>query len=397
MLNINLGDNHYTAISPSEHLRVDFNDMLLPCAIYNYKRPIDNNSGVIDKSRKYIPPIEDTYNALKADTGWDDDTILAYLIEVYMPVRYFQNREFAKIVKTIGFVGKRGSGKSASAANLLVMDWLIHDKPVFSNMDIAVRVVYKDLEKEFRSRRLDTLEILSLDVGNVEGGVVFIDEINMSAAESSRHMSGANLEFSYAMQQIRKLGLSVVWTAQGWEWVDNRVRWQTDFCVMCRDCFQDKSYHATCYGDKSMWRVCDISGLTGKVPDSDGRESQWIINYLVWTGAIWNKPIWAAYDTKETQTGGYIEAFKAAKAQEKYVKQFQVGEAKDAPAKELVESLIASEIEAFYADSFWLKNGVTRLGDKQRIGRQLKPYFNRRLTTDGYFYERKNKQNEGLD
>ena len=98
--------------------------------------------------------------------------------------------------KVIGFIGSRGSGKTCSAVNVLTLDWLIRGEPVWSNVDIDVSVRYRDTKVVYRTHDLNTIDLFTMD--NVKGGAVFVDEINMTAAEGTRHMSGANLAFSNA-------------------------------------------------------------------------------------------------------------------------------------------------------------------------------------------------------
>ena len=235
MMTINLAKGFFNSIKGHNVLKVNFNDLVYPSTRYKF---------LVREHEKDLPDISETYQ-LCIIAGMDEKQIINTLIRLYFPLKFFNVGSYENMALVIGLIGQRGTGKTAGAVEITSCDYLLRDKPVLSNVPIEIRVVYKDAEKIFRSIPLEELDMLDLTM-DYGGGCVLYDEVNMEAAESTRFSSSANLQFSYAIQQIRKRQLSLIWTCQGWNWIDNRLRWQTDFVMACRDASLEKKLHRSC-------------------------------------------------------------------------------------------------------------------------------------------------------
>ena len=340
----------------------------------------------------YLPPVglmscEKFYDGLKAE-GYSGEAIIFKMIRLYIPWFQFNIGHLEKISKIIGLIGHRGSCKTASAVYMLIFDYLIRDLPVFSNVDIAVKVRYRDAEKVFTSRPWQGTDMLDID-GDCRGGCVFVDEINLSAAESTRHMASANLAWSNDLQQLRKKQLNVIWTAQGWSTVDNRTRWQTDYVIECQDCFNDHSYRAKCPGDKTKWQVYELSGLSGEFDLAYELEHRFLMHYKIGeTQMIWLRPIsWPAYDTFQAQDADYIRQYKLKQATTDRENKEAILTARHENDQQLVDGIVK---DSFYASDFWEQVGA--VGDKTRqalLGRMISlAGYKRKRDSMGYYYIR---------
>lgn len=306
IMTINLAKGHFNAVNGHEVLKANFNDLELPNKRYMF---------LAKQYESRLPDISTAYQTC-IDAGMGQGELIDTLIQLYYPLRFFHIGDYEKMAIVLGFIGMRGSGKTCSAVMVAVSDFLLRGMPVWSNVPITVRVVYRDAEKIYTSNNLDDLDMLDLteDYG---GGCVLYDEVNMEAAESTRYASGANLKFAYAMQQIRKRQLSLIWTCQGWSWIDNRLRWQTDFCIACRDAgLEKKKYDTNGIGDKAVWRVHDLSGTSGKFDYDYELRHRYLTDYLISSMLVWLRPWWHAYNTGQLQgQRDYIREYKVAQAQ----------------------------------------------------------------------------------
>lgn len=321
-----------------------------------------------------LPRISDAYELCERAHMSGEETI-DFLLKVYHLYRHFRMGHLAKLPLVICFVGNRGSGKSAGAVHTCILDFMLCGYKVWSNLDIAVRVVYKDAEKIFRTEDLNKANLLDLD-GTYQHGVIFIDEVNVTLSESRRSMSNMNLNFNYAIQQIRKRDLSMIMTLQNETWLDSRIRWQMDFAVKCEDAYFTHSYGAECVGDKSKWKVYDISGITGKVDERT--EDGWIINRC----GVWNRPFWKAYNTFQIQTHEDPRAI------------MDMQKANSINARENEADAIASKLCSLGfprvdTEEVWNQLNITNRELKIAVGESLarKGVVKRRGTDNKYFYQ----------
>lgn len=374
MLTMNLADDCWKV--PNRKIRINYSYNRLPCR---------RRGPSFDQSPKSIRKIYD----LCCQAGYSGEDTIKLLIKMFVPTYYFHPPGFRDIQKTIGMIGHRGSGKTNSAVNVVINDWLIRGKPVWSNVDISVRVCYRQAEYIFMTRPLQKMSLFDLRPG-FNNGCILIDEVNAVAADSSKFSSNANLAFANFMQQIRKLGLSVVYTVQGWNWVDPRLRFQTDYVVECQDQFLKRKSKRP--GQYCYWTTMDISGMTGLFNMEFELSHKYITQYKVDERIVFNEPYWDAFDTLQVQgnDGYYVEQYRDQRDSERVQERLELSEARNRPAAELAREAYKSGVQQFYADSFWKQNGITDPGQKAAIGRELARYFERRRDGQGrYFYELK--------
>jgi len=313
------------------------------------------------------PSIDQVYDAC-VRLGWSAEQTIRILLKLYWGLHFVRYGYLAEKVLTIGFIGYRGSGKSASATALLINDWLIQGKRVWSNTPIAVKIKYRDAEIVLSSEPLPKLELLEMDE-DFHDGCVFIDEVNMEIAESSRYMSGTNLAFSYMVQQMRKRDLSVVWTAQQWNSVDSRLRWQSDFIVWCQDSFFTGSEYPP--GWFSTWRIMDISGMSGQIDFEQSIRMHYLLDLQINLGRCFIRPYWGCYNTTQLQGLGEYS---------KKVLEKQNQTVNDPPINIEPENLGAflDKCEAdnagavLYKKELWTEYGITGShADKVRLGSMI--------------------------
>jgi hypothetical protein len=126
-------------------------------------------------------------------------------------------RQHLKREVIIGLVGLRGDGKSGSGAVIALLDYMLNNNPVWSNMAIRTAIRVEDETAismthgvlhhggvvTYTSQELDKEGLLRFDPSYHEG-CYFIDEINMEFAEARRSMSNTNLFMDRVAQQLRK-------------------------------------------------------------------------------------------------------------------------------------------------------------------------------------------------
>lgn len=374
MLELKLGKGVFVSKAGRREIKVPLRSVKLP-VLYEYD---------IERDLARLPDIELVYQQLRGD-GKDEADIIQDLIDIYLKVKIFRAGHFNKLQLVLGLIGPRGSGKTVGMVAIGSLEWLLRGEQVWSNVPFAIKVTYGDCKRVYSSMPLEQLDLLDL-AGGLRGGLAIVDEANMTFAEAGRAMSGANLDFGYAIQQLRKRGLSVIWTCQGWGWIDNRLRWQTDLVISCRDSFLTDS-HSEGIGARSKWIVSDLSSMTGQFGSDYAESHRFISQFEVWRGEFWNKPFWAAYDTDQLQGGeGYVQQYKLAKAGK--TKQFekQLVEARQRPEQEIVAGLLEQGITEFYSSELWQKYGITDRRTQTIIGTLLKDYFDKKETRQGSLY-----------
>lgn len=378
MLEITLAKGYFVSREGKRRVVVPITDIESP-VLYDYH---------IGRHVSRLPDIELVYRQLVCE-GKTEENIIQTLLCLYLPIKVFRLGPFERMQLVIGFVGSRGSGKSCGMAAIAILEWLLRGQRVWSNMPIGIKVKYGDCQKVFTSEPLEQLDLLDLE-GGLYGGLAVVDEANMSVAEANRASSSANLDFSYAIQQIRKRGLSVLWTCQGFGWVDNRLRWQTDFVVTCRDEYLINA-HPDGLGARSEWRVSDLSGMTGRFGPDYALDHRYINQFEVARVIFRNKPFWGSYDTGLLQgSESYIRKYKLAKAGQTREFEHQLVEARQKPAQGIVNSLLEQGIEEFLARDLWEKYGITDNRPMQtQIGSLLQEYYEKKPSREGNLYRLK--------
>lgn len=286
MLTIKLGQRVFNYIDAKQTLDVWYDSTVCPMGSRQY---ITDN---IDK----LPAIDDVYN-LMVNAGYSGERIIDELLRLYHRFRNFKVDYLENSELTLGFIGYRGTGKSASVAKVVIEDFLLAGKKVWSNMPIKVKVKYRDAEKVFESDEVPKLKLLQGDE-SLKNGVIVYDEVNMEVAEASRYMAATNLDFTNQIQMIRKKGLDVIWSAQNWNTIDARLRWQSDYIVLCS---LNKPENK---GIFSYWRVMDATGLSGRLDFDMEMKSHYLLDKVVMQGSAFIRPFWAAYDTHKLQGQG---------------------------------------------------------------------------------------------
>jgi len=385
MLEIQLNKGYFISKAGHRVVTVPLRSVQLPI-LYDYD---------LERGLARLPEIDEVYQHLVTE-GKSADSIIQDLIDLYLPVKIFRAGHFNRLQLVLGYIGPRGSGKTCGMVAVGSLEWLLRGEPVWSNVPFAIKVTYGDCKRVYSSMPLEQLDMLDLE-GGLTGGLAVVDETNMTFAEANRATSSANLDFGYAIQQIRKRGLSVIWSCQGWGWVDNRLRWQTDLVVSCRDTFL-KDPHPDGIGARSEWIVSDLSAMTGRF-DSDYAEAhRYISQYEVWRGTFKNKPFWAAYDTGQLQGGqGYIQQYKLAKAGKTKVFEQKLLEARQKPAQGIVDNILQQGIAEFWASELWQQYGITDRSTQTQVGSLLKPFYDKKETRQGNLYIVKKELLKKLD
>ncbi len=380
MLTLNLARGSFHIIEGHNSGNVELLDAKLPVNRYRFSR-----AGHLEG----LPPIREVHDALLAG-GIAPDVVLAKLIEVYLPFRLFRVGRYRRMSLVIGLIGRKGAGKTCGAVGIAILDWMVRGLPCWSNTPIKFRVVYGDLEKTFESLPLDRRNFLDITAG-YQGGVVLADEANMEFSEGKRAMSGANLAFDAQIQQVRKRHVSVLYTVQGWNWIGDRLRWQTDLAITCRDAALAGQGKARRPGEKSLWGVHDLSGITGSFDEEYEEKHRYLHDYKIWDGIFLSRCFWGAYETDLVlgQTD-YIEDFRHKKSVDLEAKEYAIAEGRRLPARDFARTLWETGDEEYSALELWKVNGIQadRAG-QTKLGIELGKYFERKRDGAGYFYRRR--------
>lgn len=327
-----------------------------------------------DHCKRDVPAVADAFRECQA-AGMTEGQIIDMLVRIYRPARMFRGGWMKDYNLCIGIVGGRGSGKSCSAAALACLDYLLDGLPVWSNMDVRIIVRYHGLEKTYATIDLEKIDLLRLDT-EYAGGLWLIDEVNVDISEARRAMSKRATVFSHVLQELRKKKMSLIYTVQSEEWVDTRLRWQTDFYVTCRDLFTMN--HQGHPGERSWWKVYDMSGLI--LGESPQKQSE-VSDFIVWEGSFWLKPWWEAYNSFELQ--GVDDSSLDKMPTDRLSATVVIGDSPHlaklkaemslpAQISERVHSLGMPEIAS---TDVWKAFNITDRGEQTRIGTALREHY----------------------
>ncbi len=212
-----------------------------------------------------------------------------------LPDEWFANRDFGAAGQgsslVVALTGPRGSGKTLLQTFLALMD-MRRGKECLSNYHIKGPVESRGRVKVVESGKLEYENLLTFSEA-LQGKLLAIDELPVWFNSLQFQSKGSQI-FALFIQQIRKKSMAVYYTAQNMQWVDNRVRWQTDLHVACQD------MHHTPWGKEAglergeymRYTAMDLSGyLTGTPYNISGE------TYHGWLDC---RSIRRYYDTNET-------------------------------------------------------------------------------------------------
>jgi hypothetical protein len=213
----------------------------------------------------------------------------------------------------IGLIGYRGSGKSLGGANIAIRDWGMSTAKLWSNMKMKLTI---DVEDEvaglygtrggsviYEANPIDRNALLRLD-SRYEGGLIFLDEINLEYGEARRSSSNVNLSTDTLIQQLRKLQCGLIFTAIDPMFVDKRIREATDVFIECVDTAL-YSYNMALgkpQGHEFEWKIYDMSGKMLGQEHSYRETNQGVMTYKV----TLNK-MWGVIDTYERQASNGVK------------------------------------------------------------------------------------------
>lgn len=123
----------------------------------------------------------------------------------------------------IGFVGPRGSGKSASMV-LEAYRWYQKGYTVFSNIDLSF---------EHQPYTAKMIENFASDKNPLSRAVVLIDEAHV-LLDSRSSVTKRNKIISYFILQTRKRDVHVLYTTQSFHQIEKRLRDQSDMLISCK-------------------------------------------------------------------------------------------------------------------------------------------------------------------
>jgi len=259
--------------------------------------------------RRFPYSCDQVYKACQT-MGYTQEQTIDKMLKIFHRQRIIRGGFLEAIPLVTGFIGNAGAGKSCGAVGVAVWDYMLAGWNVVSNMEIQVRVKYRDCEKIFRTENLGKLGIL--DVHSLEhmyrNVLIFWDEINMgidgqAAGDARRSMSNANLSIGAFLQSRRKRNTNVIWTTQSESWIDNRIRFGSDLYIQCRDAAYDRGWPTKDQiGRRSHWTIWDMSGrVTGRTPDLDIDNNKINKVFPFKEKTFGNTLFWNCYDSWQLQ------------------------------------------------------------------------------------------------
>lgn len=345
MLEIWLNKGGFTVKNGGKSYDVHLSNVELPIARYIW------NQGRYEAG---VPDIEQAYT-VGMKHGYTEDQLIARLIELYLPMRYFKVGDYEKVDMVIGMCGHRGAGKSVGAAMVCLFDFMLRGLNCWSNMPISCKVCYRDISREYHSIDTAQVELLDLQAG-YRGGVILADECNLSFASSYKTMSSANQDFAALVQQVRKRKLSIIWTAQSFMSIDKNLRFQTDLCVACRD--THLSGENPIMGDVSAWDVYDIGSITGKYSMEYELSHPYITQYPIGSGVnVWMRPFWGLIDTALLQSNDYVSQYRDNK-KKRVTANDEMVKAMNGSIMEYIQTLKDTGVTRFWAHELWHAQGI---------------------------------------
>ena len=186
----------------------------------------------------------------------------------------------------IGINGPRGGGKtlllSYFGARLLTLGY-----NVWSNYKIEFTT--KDTHYAAKPIDMNQLFAFSPDFCN---GFIFLDEAQY-LADSRRSTSNANRLLDAFAMQIRKRNLHFFYTAKFFEWIDNRIRLETDVLIQCRDACH------TPWGKEQFMKKGEVFNLEFRDMSGVLTGYMWREQKTVYPTTFYGKKFHHVYDSNE--------------------------------------------------------------------------------------------------
>ncbi len=208
------------------------------------------------------------------------------------------NREYV-----LGTIGDRGGGKSGSDAVISIVDFMLRDKPVWSNMKIACDIgVGDELAQSaglnsggvvhYESLPIEKDKLLKLDE-TYRRGCLVIEEINVQFSNVRRFMTNTNIESNELYQQLRKFETTLIYNVIDEMFIDSQLRALTDIFLRTYDTAfdQDAMARKKKTGLDFCWRIYPYSGyLNGEQGKYDRVRNQNItkvfFKFAPWQGVF---------------------------------------------------------------------------------------------------------------
>jgi len=215
---------------------------------------------------------------------------------------------------------------------------------------------------------------------DMRNGWIFFDEANYMI-DSRRSGSAKNILFADIAQQVRKRGLSLVFTVQFVEWLERRVRQMLDLHIGCQDLSKsawgwDENVPR---GTEFLLDVQDWSGaLTGQSYWKGGESTEWM---------LYGKPGWDIYDS--FQLIDVWASRQTVKVEQDELK-VRIGQNEEltslteryGPIEDHVRAIM-TQYERIFATDLWTTLGVKTKEDKSQIRLIMANMGIRRVTSAG--------------
>lgn len=128
----------------------------------------------------------------------------------------------------VGITGPRGGGKTLLLTYFGAKQ-LVSGYPVWSNYKIE----FRHNRKRYKAEPLNINALYTFSP-EYQDGFILVDEMQY-LADALRSSSNANKLMDSFIMQLRKRRLNFLYTAKFMEWVDRRIRYETDVEVSCLD------------------------------------------------------------------------------------------------------------------------------------------------------------------
>lgn len=301
-----------------------------------------------------------------------------------------QERHTIKLTESwaLAYTGFRGAGKTFSLAYIGAKG-LANNQQVFCNFNIEFNLMMPDKTiRHCQSHPLDQDALYRLDE-SLSNGIVLISEFQYFA-DSRRSMTLNNRLIDAIIAQVRKRQLFFAYDVKDMGWIDNRIRYETDVEVRCKDAYYTNWGHENGINEKGeviFWQPQDLSGMWTGV-DTEHR------NYYdmpVHPMYIRVKHLRGIYDTEEIID--YIDAMAGIEIHQPKRRINAGGEEAEALAMQQRQQMVGSILKAFNVKSVWLDMdlwkhlGLEDQNTRRKYGAIMKSLgVTKKQDKHGYYY-----------